>query len=84
MPQFQATIASPSGSLYPDFYWPEHNLVGEVDGKSKYVDPAEIVREKRREQLLRDLWYRIVRWLAIEIMTSPEIVMARIARALGL
>lgn len=83
VPQFQATIPSPSGPLYPDFYWPEHNLVGEVDGKSKYVDPAEIVREKRREQLLRDLGYRIVRWLAIEIMTSPEIVVARIARALG-
>ena len=57
--------------------------MGEVDGKSKYADPAEVVREKRREQLLRDLGYRIVRWLAIEIMTSPEIVVARIARALG-
>jgi Protein of unknown function (DUF559) len=83
VPQFQATIPSPSGPLYPDFYWPEFNLVGEVDGKSKYADPAEIVREKRREQLLRDLGYRIVRWLALEVMLSPEVVIARIARALG-
>jgi hypothetical protein len=82
-PLFQAMIPSPAGPLYPDFYWPEHKLVGEVDGKVKYADPGEIVREKRREQLLRDLGYRIVRWLAAEIMTTPEVVIARIARALG-
>lgn len=83
VPQFQATIHTPAGPLYPDFYWPEFNLVGEVDGKGKYGDPGEIVREKRREQMLRDLGYRVVRWLAAEIMTNPEVVIDRIARALG-
>jgi very-short-patch-repair endonuclease len=84
MPLFQATIQTPSGPVYPDFFWPGLNLVGEVDGKVKYGDPGEIVREKRREQLLRDLGYRVVRWLAAEIMTTPEIVIARIAHAVGL
>jgi very-short-patch-repair endonuclease len=83
LPLFQATISTPGGAVYPDFYWPEFNLVGEVDGKVKYLDPAEVVREKRREQLLRDLGYRIVRWLAEEIMLRPHVVLARIAVALG-
>ncbi len=83
VPLFQATIASPKGSLFPDFYWPAHRLIGEVDGKGKYLDPDEIIREKRRHQMLLDLGYRIVRWLASEIMLHPEIVMGRIARALG-
>ena len=39
--------------------------------------------EKEREQLLRDLGYRMVRWLAKEIMLTPELVVARVARALG-
>ena len=83
VPLYQAAIPSPGGDLFPDFYWPEHNLIGEVDGKVKYLDPAEVIREKKREQLLRDLGYRIVRWLASEIMLHPAIVLARIGRALG-
>ena len=37
--------------------------------------------EKWREQVLRDLGHRVVRWLAREIMTVPWEVMARIGRA---
>jgi very-short-patch-repair endonuclease len=49
----------------------------------KYLDPEGVVREKKREQMLRDLGYRIVRWLASEIMLHPAVVLARIGRALG-
>lgn len=83
MPQFQAEIATPAGTIYPDFYWRELGLVGEVDGAIKYEDPRAYVREKEREQELRDLGYRIVRWLAKEIMTRPDIVIARIERAMA-
>ena len=82
-PLFQHRIASRIGSLYPDFYWPELNLVGECDGAVKYVDARGYVNEKEREQVLRDLGYRIVRWLAKEIMLTPQVVVERIARALG-
>ena len=44
--------------------------------------PAVDRRREEREQLLRDLGYRIVRWLAKEIMTRPDLVLARIERAL--
>ncbi len=49
----------------------------------KYADPAAIVREKEREQVLRDQGFRIVRWLGKEIHQEPKSVMSRIARALG-
>ncbi len=82
-PQFQATILTSIGKVHPDFFWAEHGLIGEVDGAVKYGDPRAYVLEKEREQVLRDLGYRIVRWLAKEIMTRPEVVVARIERALA-
>ena len=57
-------------------------LIGECDGAVKYTDQQSIVTEKEHEQLLRDMGYRIVRWLAKEIMTRPDLVLARIERAL--
>ena len=82
LPLFQAPIDTPHGTVYPDFLWPDLMLIGECDGAVKYTDQQSIVAEKEREQLLRDMGYRIVRWLAKEIMTRPDLVLARIERAL--
>lgn len=82
-PRYQAEIRTSRGVFYPDCFWKEHNLVGECDGAVKYADGSAYVLEKEREQILRDLGYRIVRWLAKEIMATPWLVMERIARALG-
>jgi very-short-patch-repair endonuclease len=83
-PIFQAEIRTPMGRLYPDFLWEDLKLIGECDGAMKYDSANAYVLEKEREQMLRDLGYRFVRWLAREIMLEPAVVMARIARALGL
>lgn len=54
-----------------DFWWPVENVVGEFDGKGKYLDagirgaiPVEEVlyREKLREDRIRSLGIRFVRW----------------------
>lgn len=79
-PQCQAKLQTPIGDAFPDFYWPEHNLIGECDGAVKYADAQAYVREKEREQALRDLGYRMVRWQAKEIMVSPNVVVERVAR----
>jgi len=81
-PRFQAEIRTPVGTLYPDFLWEGLKLIGECDGAVKYNDASGYVLEKEREQVLRDLGYRFVRWLAKEIMLRPDVVMERIARAL--
>jgi hypothetical protein len=81
-PTFQESIRTPQGEFFPDCYWPYAHLIGEADGASKYADPAAIVKEKEREQYLRDCGYRFVRWLGKEIMARPWEVVARVARAL--
>ena len=83
LPECQVPIRTPKGTLYPDFYWREQGLIGEVDGAEKYIDPGAGVREKEREQVLRDLNYRMVRWLGREIRLTPWVVIDRVARELG-
>jgi Protein of unknown function (DUF559) len=81
-PGFQECVRTPHGEFFPDCYWPAGRLIGEADGATKYSDAAAIVREKEREQYLRDRGYRFVRWLGKEIMTRPSDVVGRVARAL--
>ncbi|WP_100345369.1 type IV toxin-antitoxin system AbiEi family antitoxin domain-containing protein [Compostimonas suwonensis] len=59
-----------------DFWWPEHNLIGEFDGMTKYLSPelrggrtAEqvVVTEKRREDRLRANGPRVARWITDDL-----------------
>ena len=58
-----------------DFGWPELCTIGEFDGMVKYgrllkpgQDPADVVvAEKLREDEIRDLGLRVVRWVWAEI-----------------
>ncbi|MDO5676219.1 MAG: hypothetical protein Q4G35_01790 [Propionibacteriaceae bacterium] len=71
-PILQFEIFDENGELVArtDFGWPEHGLVGEMDGETKYgelLKPNEkpshvIMREKQREQRLRRLGWWPVRW----------------------
>lgn len=83
VPLYQFEIRTSRGRLYPDFYWPDADLIGECDGAVKYKTADGFVSEKEREQYLRDLGHRMVRWQAREMMTRPQMVLDRIARALG-
>ncbi|MCE1175117.1 MAG: DUF559 domain-containing protein [Propionibacteriales bacterium] len=82
-PLYQAKIDSVMGALYPDCLWPQARVIGECDGAVKYADSSAWVREKEREQVLRDLGFTVVRWLAKEIMLDPTAVIDRLARALA-
>ena len=81
-PRYQAELRTHRGTFFADALW-DDKLVGECDGAVKYSDAGAYVREKEREQVLRDLGYRFVRWQAKEIMTNPAAVVDRVARALG-
>lgn len=63
-----------------DFWWEAENVVGESDGKGKYIDeefangrsPGEIVwEEKRREDAIRHRGHRVVRWGWAEAIRPP-------------
>lgn len=73
----------------PDFAWPDARLVGEVDGKWKYgqlLRPGQtpedaIMAEKRREELIRQQGFWIVRW-DWETASNPVRLGALLRRAL--
>lgn len=71
-PEQQAVFNDGEGDMRVDFYWPHLALVGECDGLSKYRardtgdgrGAAErVIEEKRREDRLRALGLRVVRWV---------------------
>ncbi|MCE1175017.1 MAG: hypothetical protein LWW77_10475 [Propionibacteriales bacterium] len=81
-PLFQEPVRTRFGTFFPDCLWPEQRLIGEADGAVKYAAKTALVEEKQREQVLRDEGWGFVRWLGKEIMFQPELVVARVARAL--
>lgn len=83
-PDYQTRLVTTAGTFYPDFFWSDQRVIGEVDGAVKYEAADAFVAEKQREQVMRDLGFTIVRWLAREIMLTPEVVVARVSRALAL
>lgn len=78
-PHLQYEVRDRTGQLIgcTDFAWPEHGVVGEFDGEIKYgrlvpagQSPGDVVfREKIREDAIRALGYRMVRWIWSELGT---------------
>lgn len=72
-----------------DFWWEEHRLIGEADGKVKYrrylrvgeTPEGALLREKNREWSMRDLGLNLVRW-DWETACSPERLQRRILTAM--
>ena len=71
-----------------DFAWPEFRTLGEFDGRVKYqrlrrkdetIEEA-VIREKLREDALRDLGWQVVRWIWAELF-RPQIIRDRLERA---
>lgn len=73
-----------------DFAWEEQRLVGEFDGRIKYgrlLRPGQsagdaVFEEKRREDMIRDEGWRVVRW-TWDDLRSNGVLGERIRRGLG-
>ncbi|MHA7292343.1 hypothetical protein [Arthrobacter sp. HLT1-21] len=71
-PELQHEVIDHSGrSAWVDFYWKDHGLVGEFDGRGKYLKPEylqgrtpaqAVIDEKLREDRIRSTGLRVVRW----------------------
>ena len=71
-PLLQVRHRTPAGkSFYTDLEWPDYKLIGEFDGRGKYLKeeyldgltPGEAVyQEKRREDFLRGEGSTVIRW----------------------
>jgi very-short-patch-repair endonuclease len=50
-----------------DFWWDDVRLVGECDGRAKYLTVQDVYAEKLREDRIRALGYSVIRWGAREL-----------------
>jgi very-short-patch-repair endonuclease len=65
-----------------DFLWPEARLVVEVDGFAFHGHRAAFERDRRRDMVLRDSGYDVIRITWRQLVEEPFLVVAHIARAL--
>lgn len=83
-PELQHTFRDQNGAFVAttDFWWPDHNLTGEFDGRGKYLrdeftggrTPAEVViDEKLREDALRALGPVMSRWIWEEALSARSL-----------
>ncbi|MFF2346736.1 hypothetical protein [Pseudarthrobacter sp. NPDC058119] len=72
-----------------DFFWPDAGVIGEFDGDAKYLDESllsgrttqeAILAEKKREDRLRALGYKVVRW-DWKTLATPDLLRQRLAAA---
>ena len=68
-----------------DFYWEEFGVIGEADGRSKYVEPGALYAEKRREDRLRraEGCREVIRWGWIDLRPPHDrALLARLSSTL--
>lgn len=89
-PVLQQRFDDDLGTMYTDFFWPACKVIGEFDGVGKYLrqewtdgrTPAQVViDEKWREDRLRRLGPRVVRW-GWDVARTPG-ALARLLRSVG-
>ncbi len=74
-PQPQVVIRDGDGRFVArvDFLWEDAKVIGEADGVLKYDDRQALVDEKRREDRLRELGFRVVRWGWADLNAKEEL-----------
>jgi hypothetical protein len=90
-PELQLRVVGPEGQVaYTDFGWEEQRVVGEFDGRVKYLRNLRegesasdvVVREKQREDWLVETGLVVRRFVWAEIFT-PRVVVERFRKALS-
>ncbi len=80
-PELQFTVTGPDFRYTVDFYWVEHRVIAEADGRMKYSDPQHAIRQLDRDQRLRDLGYKVVHFTWRELFQNAASVIERIRGA---
>lgn len=80
-PQTQIAVPTTWGTFWADLGWQEWRALVEYDGRTKYTGVDDLVREKRREDALRDARYRVLR-VVKEDLRATSLLAARATRLL--
>jgi very-short-patch-repair endonuclease len=65
-----------------DLYWPDHDLVVEVDAFGTHGDPAAFERDRRRDADLQSKGITVIRFTGARIERRPYAVVAELAAVL--
>ena len=66
-----------------DFYWPEHKLVVEIDGREDHLTPTAFEDDHERDALLMEAGYEVRRFTYRQVTERPDWVAGRIRAALA-
>jgi hypothetical protein len=87
-PDLQQEFTTDRGQFRVDFWWPEHGVVGEFDGRVKYgtKDPEALWREKLREDAVRRVAdvRTVARWTYSDVIHPQRLAMILAAAGLPL
>lgn len=85
VPQLQYAVNTTKGTVYTDYYWKRVGLVGEFDGREKYMKPEYlkgrtpsevVIEEKDREDAIRATGRRVFR------LVWSDLTVGKLERAL--
>lgn len=80
----QAEVNAWVGGRYlADFLWREHSLIAVTDGAASHSTPSARRSDARRDQHLRRLGYRVLRFRYDEVLGDPSATAARLQPALA-
>jgi Protein of unknown function (DUF559) len=82
-PELQATIHGPTFAYRVDFLWRAQQVIAEADGLVKYNDRKDLLAERERDHQLREAGYTVVHFTWQELFQTPDVVITRIRKALG-
>ena len=66
-----------------DFFWPQHDLIVEVDGYRFHSSPRSFESDRRRDAILEAAGYRVMRVTWKQLEDEPVAVAVRLAQALA-
>jgi very-short-patch-repair endonuclease len=70
------------GKWEPDFLWPAHRVVVELDSWQFHSHRKAFERDRRKDMALRDAGYTVIRITGRQLKDEPLMVIAHVARAL--
>jgi hypothetical protein len=82
-PELQVEIRDVNGRFLgrADFYWDDQGVVGEADGRTKYLDRDVLLSEKLRQERLEQAGLVVVRW-GWDDLRRPDVLAQRVLRSL--
>jgi very-short-patch-repair endonuclease len=72
------------GRFEVDFCWRRGRVIVEIDGYTFHSSQAALERDHRRDTVLQQMGFLVIRILGRELLVAPERVLVRLARALAL